>query len=75
MSFFGFLRIRARKNVAIRDRIRVMNAYETAPAGPMTAPVTIFSPRSPVEPVMIIPREAKAIDAVIPSKNPTITMI
>jgi len=39
---------------------------------PMTAPVTRFSLRIPVVPVMIIPMEAMAIEAVIASKNPTI---
>ena len=52
-----------------------MSAYDTAPVVPMTAPVTRFSLRTPVVPVMIIPMEAKAIDAVIARRNPIITMI
>ena len=44
------------------------------PVVPMTAPVTRFSLRMPVVPVMIIPSEAMAIEAVIASKNPIIIM-
>lgn len=61
--------------VAISERTRVISAYEMMPVVPMTAPVMRFSLRTPVEPVMIIPREARATEAVIASKNPIITML
>ena len=42
---------------------------------PMTAPVARFSLRTPVVPVMTIPSEAIAIDAVIAKRNPIITIL
>ena len=42
---------------------------------PMTAPVTRFSLRMPVVPVMIIPMEAMATATLIPRSVLTITML
>ncbi len=67
--------IRIKNNVAIRDMTSAISAYDTAPVVPMTAPVIRFSRRAPVSPVIIIPAEAMATDAVIARRNPTITML
>jgi len=52
-----------------------MSAYDTAPVVPMTAPVTRFSLRMPVVPVMIIASDAREMDTVIARRNPIITIL
>jgi len=52
-----------------------MSAYDTAPVVPMTAPVTRFSLRMPVVPVIIIASDAREMDTVIARRNPIITML
>ena len=69
--YFNFFRINIKKNVATSERISVMSAYDTAPVVPMTAPVTRFSLKIPVVPVIIIASDAREIDTVIARRNPT----
>jgi len=52
-----------------------MSAYDTAPVVPMTAPVTRFSLKMPVMPVMIIVSDAREIDTVIARRNATVNML
>lgn len=59
-------------NTATRDRIKVVVAYETAWAVPMTAAVAMFSRRIPVEPVIIIVKDVIDMAMVIARNNPII---